>query len=112
MPAVIRLGYGVHGNEPSAHNAAPLVAYYLAAGQSEKVKEILDNLVIVIDPSLNPDGQDRFASWVNRYKSRTLNPDPVNIEFNDVWPGPAPITTGLTLTGTGCRCSILKAGAG
>jgi hypothetical protein len=23
MPAVIFLGYGVHGNEPSAHNAAP-----------------------------------------------------------------------------------------
>ena len=87
MPAIIRLGYGVHGNEPSAHNAAPLVAYYLAAGQGGKVKEILDNLVIVIDPSLNPDGQDRFASWVNRYKSRTLNPDPNNIEFNDVWPG-------------------------
>ncbi|MGF1586401.1 MAG: M14 family zinc carboxypeptidase [Bacteroidales bacterium] len=87
MPAVIFLGYGVHGNEPSAHNAAPLVAYYLAAGQGERVDEILENLVIVIDPSLNPDGQDRFASWVNRYKSKTLNPDPGNIEFNDVWPG-------------------------
>ena len=87
MPAVIRLGYGVHGNEPSAHNAAPLVAYYLAAGQSDRVKDILDNLIIIIDPSLNPDGQDRFASWVNRYKSSTLNPDPNNIEFNDVWPG-------------------------
>jgi hypothetical protein len=87
MPAVILLGYGVHGNEPSAHNAAPLVAYYLAAGKSEKVKEILDNLVIIIDPSLNPDGQDRFASWVNRYKSRTLNPDPAGIEFNEAWPG-------------------------
>ena len=87
MPAIVRLGYGVHGNEASAHNAAPLVAYYLAAGQGEKVHEILDNLVIIIDPSLNPDGQDRFASWVNRYKSNTLNPDPNNIEFNDVWPG-------------------------
>ena len=87
MPAIIRLGYGVHGNEPSAHNAVPLVAYYLAAGQSEKVNEILDNLVIIIDPSLNPDGQDSFASWANRYKSSTLNPDPNNIEFNEVWPG-------------------------
>ncbi|MFO7924116.1 MAG: M14 family zinc carboxypeptidase [Bacteroidales bacterium] len=87
MPAVIRLGYGVHGNEASAHNAAPLVAYYLAAGQSDRVLDILDNLVIIIDPSLNPDGQDRFASWVNRYKSKTLNPDPNSMEFNDVWPG-------------------------
>ena len=87
MPAVVRLGYGVHGNEQSAHNAAPLVAYYLAAGQSAKVQELLDNMVIVIDPSLNPDGQDRFASWVNRHKSNTLNPDPNSREFRDVWPG-------------------------
>ncbi len=87
MPAVIFLGYGVHGNEPSAHNAAPLVAYYLAAGNSEKVREILDNLVIIIDPSLNPDGQDGFASWVNRYRSMASNTDPNNIEFNERWPG-------------------------
>ncbi len=87
MPAVVMMGYGVHGNEQSSHSAVPLVAYYLAAGQGEKIDEILDNLVIIIDPSLNPDGQERFASWVNRYKSRTLNPDPNNIEFHDVWPG-------------------------
>ncbi len=87
MPAVVRLGYGVHGNEPSAHNAAPLIAYYFAAGISSEVNEILDNMVIIIDPSLNPDGQDRFASWVNRHKSYTLNPNPSDREFSDVWPG-------------------------
>jgi hypothetical protein len=87
MPAIVRLGYGVHGNEPSAHNAAPLVAWYLAAGQDEKVQRLLENLVIIIDPSLNPDGQDRFAGWVNRHKSLALNPDPNNIEFHDAWPG-------------------------
>ena len=31
MSVVVRLGYGVHGNEASGHNAAPLVAYYLRA---------------------------------------------------------------------------------
>ncbi len=86
MPAVVMLGYGIHGNEQSAHNAAPLVAYYLAAGQSKEIEEMLDNLIIIIDPSLNPDGQDRFASWVNRFKSHTLNSDPANIEFNEPWP--------------------------
>ena len=87
MPVVVHLGYGVHGNEPSTHNAAPLVAYYLLASNSPKVHAMLDNMVIIIDPSLNPDGQDRFASWVNRHRSRTLNPDPEGREFNDVWPG-------------------------
>ncbi len=87
MPSVVMLGYGVHGNEPSAHNAAPLVAYYYSAGMSMEVNETLDNVVIIIDPSLNPDGQDRFASWVNRHRSHTLNPDVNDREFSDVWPG-------------------------
>jgi hypothetical protein len=87
MPVVVRLGYGVHGNEPSAHNAAPLVAYYLLASKSQEVLDMLDKMVIIIDPSLNPDGQDRFASWVNRHRSRILNPDPAGREFSDVWPG-------------------------
>jgi hypothetical protein len=87
MPVVVRLGYGVHGNEPSAHNAAPMVAYYLAAGQDDYVKELLEHMVVIIDPSLNPDGQDRFASWVNRHQGMTPNPDPNNREFRDVWPG-------------------------
>jgi len=87
MPVVVKLLYGVHGNEPSTHNASPLVAYYLLASDSPEVKAMLENMVIIIDPSLNPDGQDRFASWVNRHRSRTLNPDPDSREFNDVWPG-------------------------
>lgn len=87
MPLIVRMGYGVHGNEHSAHNAAPLVAYYLAAGMGNEIEEVLENMVIIIDPSLNPDGQDRFASWVNRHKSATLNPITDDREFSDVWPG-------------------------
>ena len=87
MPVVVRLGYGVHGNEPSAHNAAPLVAYYLAAGLGEALEQMLEKMVVIIDPSKNPDGQDRFASWVNRHKGRAPNPDPASREFRDAWPG-------------------------
>lgn len=87
MPVIVRLGYGVHGNEPSAHNAAPLVAYYLLASKSPEVAQMLEQMIIIIDPSMNPDGQDRFASWVNRHRSRILNPDPAGREFYDVWPG-------------------------
>ncbi|NLM91983.1 MAG: zinc carboxypeptidase [Bacteroidales bacterium] len=87
MPVIVRLGYGVHGNEASAHNAAPLVAYYLVASQSLEVREMLEDMVVLLDPSLNPDGQDRFASWVNRHRSKVLNPDPAGREFSDIWPG-------------------------
>lgn len=87
MPAVVRLGFGVHGNEASAHNAAPFVAYYYAAAQGAEIDDILKNTIILIDPSMNPDGQQRFSTWVNMHKSKNPVTDPENREFRDVWPG-------------------------
>ena len=87
MPIVVYQGFSIHGNEPSGSNAALLAAYYLAAGQGEKVDEILKNTVILFDPSFNPDGLQRFAYWANTNKSANLNPDPQDREFSEVWPG-------------------------
>lgn len=87
MPVIVRLGYGVHGNESSAHNAAPLVAYFYAASQGPEIEKILNNTIILLDPSLNPDGQQRFSSWVNMHKSKYPVTDPENREFREVWPG-------------------------
>lgn len=86
MPVVIRLGYSVHGNEQSGSNASLLVAYHLAAAQGKEIEEILDNCIILIDPSLNPDGMQRFSSWVNEHKSKNLNGDPNSREFEEPWP--------------------------
>ncbi len=71
-PLVVWLGYSVHGDEASGANAAPVVAWYLAASQSEYVKNLLKNTIVIIDPSLNPDGLDRFATWANSNSS--MNP--------------------------------------
>ena len=86
LPAVINMGYGVHGDEASATNCAPLVAYYLAAAQGKEVETWLENCVILLDPSLNPDGFNRFANWVNRYRGRVPNPDAQHAEHNQMWP--------------------------
>ena len=87
MPIVVYQGFSIHGNEPSGSNAALLAAYYLAAGQGEKIDKILNNTVILFDPSLNPDGLQRFAYWANSNKSENLNSDPQDREFSEVWPG-------------------------
>ena len=87
MPVVIRLGYNVHGNESSASNASVLVAYYLAASQNQEVLDYLDHMVILLDPCLNPDGFNRYASWVNMHKSMTPMPDDNSRGFREVWPG-------------------------
>ena len=87
MPIVVYQGFSIHGNEPSGSNAALLAAYYLAAGQGDKIDELLNKTVILFDPSLNPDGLQRFAYWANTNKSKNLNPDPQDREFSEVWPG-------------------------
>lgn len=87
MPLIVKLGYGVHGNEASSHNASLLVSYYLAAGEDEEIQEILENTVALINPCINPDGMQRFSTWVNSVKSSGGNPDPNSWEFNEPWPG-------------------------
>ncbi|MCB0519322.1 MAG: zinc carboxypeptidase [Lewinellaceae bacterium] len=87
MPVVIYQGFSIHGNEPSGANAAPLVAYYLAAGQSDEVKNLVSNSVVIFDPAFNPDGLQRFSSWVNMHKNQHLTDDSADREYNEAWPG-------------------------
>ncbi|MEM8526266.1 MAG: M14 family metallopeptidase [Bacteroidota bacterium] len=86
MPVVTYQGYNIHGNEPSGGNAAPLYAYYLAAGQSAEVQNALNNAVVLLDPCLNPDGFHRFSTWVNMHKNKNLTSDPQDREYDEVWP--------------------------
>ena len=86
MPVVVWLGYSVHGNEPSGSNASSLVAYYLAAAQGEEVEAMLENAVILLDPSINPDGLGRFAQWANMHKSKRPVADPNIREHREDWP--------------------------
>lgn len=87
MPIVVYIGHSIHGNEPSGSNAALVSAYYLAAAQGKEIDELLDNVVILFDPSFNPDGLQRFSTWANQHKSKNLVTDPNSREFNEVWPG-------------------------
>ncbi|MBZ9651641.1 M14 family metallopeptidase [Psychroflexus montanilacus] len=87
MPVVVNQGFSVHGNEPSGTNAALILAYYLAAAEGPAIDELLENTIILLDPSFNPDGLQRFAYWTNTNRSTNLNPDPQDREFSEIWPG-------------------------
>ncbi|WP_299112700.1 M14 family metallopeptidase [uncultured Winogradskyella sp.] len=86
-PIVVYQGFSIHGNEPSGSNAALVTAYYLAAAQGPKIDNLLNNTVILLDPSMNPDGLQRFAYWANTNKGINLNPDPNDREYSEIWPG-------------------------
>ena len=87
MPVVVNQGFSVHGNEPSGANAALVLAYYLAAAEGPAIDNLLNNTIILLDPSFNPDGLQRFAYWTNTNRSTNLNPDPQDREFSEIWPG-------------------------
>ena len=87
QPIVVYQGFSIHGNEASGSNASLLLAYYLAASDSDFVQELLKNSVILLDPSMNPDGLQRFAYWANINKNINLTSDPNDREYNEVWPG-------------------------
>ncbi len=86
IPVFINLGYNVHGNEPSGAEAAMLTAYTLVASQNTAVQEYLANAVIMIDPTINPDGRDRHTQWANTYKGSPMVEDPTDAEHNELWP--------------------------
>ena len=86
LPLFVNLAYGVHGNEPSSTEAAMLMAYTLVASESKLVKNYLDQVIVFLDPTINPDGRDRHSNWVNSYRGEPLIADKYDIEHNEAWP--------------------------
>ncbi len=87
LPVVVYQGFSIHGNESSGSNAALIAAYYLAAAQGPDIDDLLNTSVILLDPSMNPDGLQRFAYWANTNKSKNISTDPQDREYSEVWPG-------------------------
>ncbi len=86
MPVITWLGYSVHGNEASGINASVVVAYILAASNDAFIQNVLRNSIIILQPALNPDGSQRYATWVNSNKAQSENSDENSREFRE----PAP----------------------
>lgn len=87
IPLVIHLGFNVHGNEPSSSEAAMLTAYYLTASESDEATKWLNEMVILMDPVINPDGRDRHSQWANMHKASPVVGDPMDREHTEIWPG-------------------------
>lgn len=85
-PVVVNLIYSIHGNEPSGVNSSLAVAYWLAAASGGGMEKLLDDVVVVMTPGANPDGINRFASWVNSSRSLTDVGDLNSREMVEPWP--------------------------
>ena len=81
--AIVWLSYNVHGNEASSTEAAMGTLYSLITAHTDWLK----NVVVIIDPCVNPDGRDRYANWYNQVKATPYDIDPEAREHNEPWPG-------------------------
>ncbi len=81
-PAIVWLAFGVHGNESSSAEASMAVASALL-----REPAVLENVVVLIDPLLNPDGRERYVSWFHRTRGIAPNPNPDAFEHMEPWPG-------------------------
>ncbi|MCZ6597698.1 MAG: M14 family zinc carboxypeptidase [Planctomycetota bacterium] len=84
-PPVAWLGYSIHGDELSGCDAAIAVGYHLVASRDDDVSELLEGIVVVIDPCQNPDGRERIISMVEQSAGYTPNLDYASMQRGR-WP--------------------------
>ena len=84
--AIVWLSYNVHGNEASSSEAAMQTLFQLLTEKQEWLK----NTVVIMDPSVNPDGRDRYINWYNETSSQPYDLDRQASEHNEPWPGGRP----------------------
>ncbi len=77
-PVTVWLNYSIHGDESAAFEAMAQVAYQLVAGEDSLTRAIREQCVVVMNLAHNPDGHERFVTWINALGSG--NPDPLALE--------------------------------
>jgi hypothetical protein len=83
VPAVVWINESVHGNEAPGFETAMQTLYQLAASDEPATLAALRNVLVVLNPSTNPDGHERFATWYNSISVRS--PESFALEFQEPW---------------------------
>ena len=86
LPAIAWMAYSIHGNETSGADAALGIIYHLIASQDKDVLDMLKEMVIIIDPVMNPDGRARFAKNLEQYRGTAPNYDDQSLIHTGDWP--------------------------
>jgi len=113
LPAIAWLAYSIHGDELASTDAAMHLAYELAAGgrssqglegratqqpdtqqpdshhppdwPGDQVDRLLDEIVVLIDPLMNPDGRERYLGQLEQLQGVTPNPDYQSVQHGGLW---------------------------
>lgn len=75
--AVVVITTNIHSDEIGASQMAIEAVYRLATGNSPAIQKVLDNVVFLLVPSLNPDGQIMVTDWYNKYLGTPYEASPL-----------------------------------
>ena len=63
---IVLITCGIHSTEVGSYLSSMLIAHRLASSNDPEIKKILDNTIILLVPSLNPDGVDIVKNWYDK----------------------------------------------
>jgi len=86
LPAISWMAYSIHGNETSGSDASIAAIYHLIASKNQDIHDLLKSSIIIIDPSMNPDGRARFTKTMQQSRSVAPSIDDQSIIHNGYWP--------------------------
>tara|TARA_B100000900_G_scaffold199261_1_gene168987 strand:- start:107 stop:2965 length:2859 start_codon:yes stop_codon:yes gene_type:complete len=86
IPAVAWMAYSIHGNETSGADAALGIIYHLISSTDLEITKMLEDMVVIVDPMMNPDGRDRFAKSLEQYRGTAPNYDDQSLIHTGDWP--------------------------
>jgi len=65
--------YSLHATEVGGINCTPELAYELATSKNPTTQKILENTILLLIPSFNPDGANMVTDWFYKYKDTEFN---------------------------------------
>jgi hypothetical protein len=65
--AVVMITLNIHSTEIASSQEAIELGYFLATDNSPRTQKILENVIILLIPSLNPDGMQMVVDWYHQY---------------------------------------------
>jgi len=84
-PLTVWLNYSIHGDESASFEAMMQVAYQLAAGEDSVTRAIRERCVVLMNLAHNPDGHERFVTWVNALGSGDPEPFAIEQQWQQPW---------------------------
>ena len=64
--AIVAITLNLHSTEIASSQMALELGYHLARDESTDTRQILDNTILLLVPSMNPDGQSMVCDWYSK----------------------------------------------